>query len=810
MSKKNDTAKNKKYLSVKDKLEFIHNHCKEPELFEDLKQLFRKKGFLKVSIEHGNKEFGKDLVFCLNDKIFKEDKWYAVIVKNKNASQNDFVTGGEIFQQIELSTKTPYKDSKGVDHYISGLFIIINGSVSFNAELIMKDFFPQILLSNIKIWDYQELANEIDSNIKEIFLDKVEPIINVFNKTQISKLSDLRTTNQLFNLDIEDIDDIFVNVQTTYSRHIRKLNEYMSFESGEKSKIDDDIDGIKEILQSDKNFIIHGIATSGKSLLLRRLGIKALHPKDGKPNCVFFVDLPKAVNILKKKEDLNFEQIMLNQFFEYTDGEVFNSVDFEKVFLLLDSLDEIKSNDLKLHTINEIDKFSNQKRDYRIQILLTTRTTEIIDKENLLKEFEKSELLPFNVGQALTLVKKIIPDNKAKSNAFISAMKDTLLRSGLMRTPLALTLMAILYRDDKIDLKELPANITELYNKFVDTYLNRWDSTKGISLQYKYEQTKNILAFIAFRMHTDGTNSINEDKLYEYLNELKEDYSYEELYNLENFTEHLKLTNGVFNYDNISEVFSFYNHYFQEYFVSLCIDDSTESKLNENFFSEWWENSIVFYCGKQPKRDVFLNNTCKKLVPIALKDKYTYIQLLSKCLQASHSIPKKSRVKTVERLVFEFDKFYILFIEEGKEGKTLAASNSTMNIIIQFRDFFEKIFWSKHITTPEVLDYFNSVLIDNPDKFTDVTRYCMSYFISMHTGSPAALELFLQYNNLSIIWTRILYVDINLFKFKKKVDEKTFARIRKKMRTHKFAILEQLKGRSTEFLGKLDIIGGEE
>lgn len=810
MTKKNDTAKNKMFKTVRDKLEFIHNHCKEPELFEDLKQLFRKKGFTKVSIEHGNKEFGKDLVFCQRDNLFNEDKWYAVIVKNKNASQNDFVTGGEIFQQIELAIKTAYKDTKGINHNISGVFIIINGSVSFNVELILKDFFSPILISNIKIWNYQELSEEIEKNIKDIFLNSVEPVINVFNKVQISKLSDLKTTNQLFNLDIEDIDDIFVNVQTTYSKHVKKLNEYMSFDKENKGKIDDDVDGIKEILDSNKNFIIHGIATSGKSLLVRRLGIKALSPKNGKPNCVFFFDLPKIVNSLKKNEKIDFEHLMKEQYKEYTDGENFNKDDFEKIFLLLDSLDEVKSNDLKVQTIDLIEKMS--KKDFKplLQIILTTRTTEIIDKEDLLKDFEKSELLPFNVGQALALIKKIIPDNKTKSNAFISAMKDSLLKSGLLRTPLALTLMAILYRDELIDLKELPANITELYNKFVDTYLNRWDTTKGISHQYKYEQTKNILAYIAFRMHVDGTNDIDEQKLTAYLNELKDEYSYEELGNLPDFIEHLKLTNGIFNFDDINMSFAFYNHYFQEYFVSLCIDDTTESKLNENFFSEWWENSIVFYCGKQPKRDVFLNSSCKKVVPVALKDKYTFIQLLSKCLQASHSIPKKSRVKVVERLLLEFNNFYVLFIEEGKQGKTLAASNSTMNIIIQFRDFFEKIFWSKHITTPEVLEYFNNVLLEDNSEYTDVTRYCLSYFISLHTGNPAALELFLERNNISIIWTRILYVDINFFRFKKKIDEKTFARIRKKMKTHKYTIIEQLKGRSTDFLGGKEILGSKE
>src|ERR1035437_6783271 len=128
MKFKKEKTKNKRFLSVKEKLEFIRKYCKEPELFEDLKQLFRKKGFKNVVIEHGNKEFGKDLVFSIIDPIFGEDKWFAAIVKNKNAKQNDFVTGGEIIQQVELASKTPYTDAKGNKHIVSGVFIIINGS----------------------------------------------------------------------------------------------------------------------------------------------------------------------------------------------------------------------------------------------------------------------------------------------------------------------------------------------------------------------------------------------------------------------------------------------------------------------------------------------------------------------------------------------------------------------------------------------------------------------------------------------------------------------------------------------------------
>ena len=86
VSKKKDNTKNKKFISVRDKLEFIQKNCHETELFEDLKQLLRSKNFTNVEITHGNKEFGKDLVFFRHDPIFNKEKCYAAIVKNKNAT----------------------------------------------------------------------------------------------------------------------------------------------------------------------------------------------------------------------------------------------------------------------------------------------------------------------------------------------------------------------------------------------------------------------------------------------------------------------------------------------------------------------------------------------------------------------------------------------------------------------------------------------------------------------------------------------------------------------------------------------------
>ena len=107
--KKKETLRNKKFKTVKNKLEYIQKNCNEPVLFDDLAFLFKKKGFKNVRVNHGTNEFGKDLVFSKYDKVFEEEKWYAVIVKNKPARQNDFITGNEIANQILQAINQPYQ-----------------------------------------------------------------------------------------------------------------------------------------------------------------------------------------------------------------------------------------------------------------------------------------------------------------------------------------------------------------------------------------------------------------------------------------------------------------------------------------------------------------------------------------------------------------------------------------------------------------------------------------------------------------------------------------------------------------------------
>lgn len=784
---KNDNVKNKKFSSVKDKLEFIQKNCKETELFEDLKQLFKAKGFNNVRIEHGVSEFGKDLVFSRYDEMIGEEKWYCAIVKNKKASQNDFLPGSEIGNQINLSFKVPYKSITGEENEIYYVFIVINGSVSVNATTVIKNQFKDYG-NNIKIWDYQDLDKEISNFTKDSFLNNLSPPINEFVKQQIKFLSDISKTNNLLNLDMNDINDIFINTQISIGKEIKKINEYIAYTNNDEKFEQEDLD-TKAILNSNNNFIIHGIPTSGKTLFLKNLGLKTLNRANGKPNASFYIDLLNC-------EDVSFDlsKAIQKQFSELTNGEIFNNIDYNKTLILIDSIDFIKNDITRNNILKSIDSFNEKGAFINLQILIATRNLEIIRNTPYLIDYRDTEILSFNFNQAHSLVKKIIPNNSSKANNFIKALKDNMLDSDLQRTPLALTLMAILYRDDKIDLRELPANVYELYNRFTDIYLDQWDNSKGITNLYQYEQTKNILSFIALHLHKENENQINENNLIEFLYSLRSKYNYDELNNIENFVEYLKTRKGVFFFDEQAGHFMFFNNYFQEFFTSLSIENDDEEILLNNFFDDWWTNTLVFFCGKSPRSFNFHKSIIDNIYPIDIFQKLKYLYNQSKCLQASHSISIDNRNKILNKLIGMFDSIMSdITLNNLPEGFVL-KDVPYVNIINQSKVIFEHIFSSKHVTTTEVIYMFEKIILEDKDKLNEVTIYNIAYYLSFKNNSTKYFEEISDYLiSKNIIWSRILYVDISFLKLKKKINEKQYIRIKRKMDKHKFLIQHLLK-----------------
>lgn len=677
----------------------------------------------------------------------------------------------------------------------------INGKVTDNAIEVIKENFDQLMLNNIYIWDYDRLCDEFNENAKESFLNNLEPHITHYQKITIEKLSKLENNNSFFDLNIDHIKDIFVNVQTTYSKELKKLNQLVSYDGKEEIINEEDIEGSNEILKSKNNFIIHGIPTSGKTLFLKRIGIKAL-TNESENNAVFYIELDKIDH-----SDFNIEEYIAKNYHQLTQ-EQFNEEVFDKVIILFDSIDFISNPKIKQEIVDKIETFSNNKN---FQIILASRDFNYFKGDNKLSKFKDTELLPFNFGQALQLVKKIIPNNESKTNGFITAIRDGSLDSSIQKTPLALTLLAVLYRDDHIDLKELPANIFELYNKFTDIYLDRWDANKGITQQYKYEQTKIIISFIALHMHCQGLNNVTLMELEIFLKELRTKFNFEELNNSSDFVKFLKTKNNVFYFDENTQTFQFFNHYFQEFFTSLSIEDEEDQLFIDNFFNQWWANSLVFYAGKKPKSFKLHNDIVSKIVPIDITQKVIYLQQHSKSLQASHSIKIEQRQIIVQKMLMEYNDLMKQLVQDAKINQDAFLNQLPYAQFINFsKNVFSDVFGSKHISTTEIKHYLLNIVDD--EYLELITKYNISYFLSEKSGNHIPLENFAK-SIMDIhdpIWSRIIFVDFNFLRYKKKIDEKLLIKIRRKMNKNKFLIQYLLRNNIISTLEKNKKPDGED
>lgn len=791
-----------KLSEVKDKLRYIQTKEKEPFLFPYLQHLFIKMGYHDVSITHGANEYGRDLVFSEFDEKLKVLKHTSVVVKNKDAEMKDFESSGEIQRQIELCFKFPFINDKGAEIFSNSVLVVINGSISSNAKQILNRIFKPSESVNIQNWNYQRLAEQIVNNIPSIFLSDLSVTVNKYLESQKQSLIKFNGSTDLYNgLSINDINDIYINVRTTLKKFDAEKKAYTDYEDNGRKKYEENIDDSIAIIESGKSYVIHGIPTSGKSLLLKRIGYNSLRHFKGKPIAPFYFELFH----FKHSEELDIWHEVNNFYSSNSNGEILNVEDFSRICILLDGIDEIGNEEQRerfIYRILEFQKwFLDTYKQCKLQVIFSTRDVDFIEEKNLLPDLEKIELLPFDVGQAFQLVKKLIPGSKIKAESFIKAIKDSQLSNSLTRTPMALSLMAILYREEEIDLEELPANITELYNKFTDYYLNRWDTTKGISLQYKFEETKNILALIAKELHINETSVIERDKLIDILKRLKTEYGYQELNDIDHFLNNLKERSGVFHYNEKNGQCMFSHLAFQEYFVSIAYDDSEEHSFCDSFFDNWWSNVLIFYSGKQPKRDVFLKKVIKNVVPINTQQTFAYLRLLSKCFQASYLMHNNSKRILTERLIDTFDRLYKgMLVEEGKNESGLLYTLSTIDFIVQFRDFFRSLISSKHFNREQVLEILKDRLKTYSQIYADIISYCIAYHISYFEVDAKYLQEFLLVPNMDERWQRIVFIDIVKLKNRSNYDEKSFRKLKKNQLKYRIYIQKQFRETAYKYL----------
>jgi len=396
----------------------------------------------------------------------------------------------------------------------------------------------------------------------------------------------------------------------------------------------------------DRLVLVLGEAGSGKSTLIRRLAYKLAEKAlsaDGESKIPVLL---RAVDLTREsKQPLLEAALVETQKISASKSSVFGSEDLQtgRVALFVDALDEVANNEDRKQVVIKIREFNSLYP--KCLIVLTSRDYAFLKNLPDLVVFTIYRVQNISFKQAQKLVEKL----EKKGSLQVETSKEIVRRlediHGMDLNPLLVTVFAT---TTEFARKDIPANITELFKKFTEMMLGRWDATKGFAHQYHAPLKDFILTKIAFDMHMARVNEIEiEDFRARITAELRH-RGYEA--NIEQLLDEILNRSGLLRI--VGNRVEFRHLLLQEFFAGRGIP--SEELLITLIFDDWWRRAVVFYFGDRPGNSDALSKIRGALTSRGTAEKFTAAGTLGLALQACYLIPLSDKVAGISDVIDAF------------------------------------------------------------------------------------------------------------------------------------------------------------
>ena len=458
----------------------------ETKMHSYLVSLFtRAEDSTRAEITHGPDEYGRDIVLCRNDPYGQD--YVGIVVKRNPNSKFTGKTSGSIDEIVSQARQAVTHECNLKEIFvgtvkISSVWIVVVGTLTRNAgrrlDQETKDIPGRRILTLDRLVDlFTEHYPEVffAGGMSEYITDK---IVELESWAGIAS----HTTR---------LSEWFVNPMVTVADgKMDSLEEGLPFAFANQKLPFGQLD---QFIAEEARLVLTGDPGSGKSTALRKVAVNMLKkaqqrtiPLSGiKTPTSEKIQVPVVVNAVLAQGAKSIQDLIED---ELPAPEIRES--FRVGLILLDGLDEVvkDSSDTILRQTFEI------ADDYGCCLIISSRKVQslqfdILDQgRSAIKVFD---ILPFELSQALELVKK------ATSNSDVM----NILRDGLIRvqhqlhfTPLALELLIQIAEEER----EIPGSISEIFDRYTDLALGRYDSQKGVQVVFDYFAKKRFLADLAW------------------------------------------------------------------------------------------------------------------------------------------------------------------------------------------------------------------------------------------------------------------------------------------------------------------------
>jgi hypothetical protein len=385
--------------------------------------------------------------------------------------------------------------------------------------------------------------------------------------------------------------------------------------------------------------LVLGEAGAGKSTSIRRLAYvlagKALSVQTG----LHVPVLLRATDLAQNpRESLLEAALAETKKISASTKPAFESADLldGRVVFLIDALDEVAEDSDRKEVLALIRSFHEVYP--RCLVVLTSREYAFLKNLPELAAFTRYRVEQISFRQAEKMVEKL----EKKGSLPVDTSKELIRRleqvHGMDLNPLLVTVFAATTEYARQD---IPANITELFKKFTEMMLGRWDATKGLAHQFHAPLKDFMLTKIAFDMHQARVTGVALDEFRSRIAAELRNRGYEA--DIDQLVDEILNRSGLLRV--VGDRVEFRHLLLQEFYAGRGIP--SEDLLEAFIFDDWWRRAIVFYFGERPSNAAAISKIRSVVPTKGAAERFTAAGTLGLALQACYLMPVTDKINGI-------------------------------------------------------------------------------------------------------------------------------------------------------------------
>lgn len=610
-----------------------------------LRSLFdRLPNVTSVEYRQGSREMGADFVIEKADPTLLTSEYVGVIVKVGKVKQDHH----EVERQIEECELERTYGAGKKKIFLTEVWVVSNDTISQGAQDKIHHKYKN---KSIKFISGERIVQLIDKFFPEYWTDVTLKIGEYFRAVDLAA-SHLASGRSLLG-------DTAPSVHVEQHLHKIEKASLRRLERRHKAKSY----SLEAALQEGRLILIESGMGSGKSTLIANYARKLASPEEYNSSGTIPV-------IISAKDLRDIYSQDLSALVDTVLGKV--DVDVKSIVVFVDAWDELHlQSDEQISFVNSIKSALDLRSDTFVVIASRPVAPEL--DAVIERNFVRFNLKPFSVKQVISLVDAICASESVRSRLLKDLEKSKLFKV-LPKTPISAILLAKLLKEN---VHEIPSTMTELYGKYMELVMGRWDMTKGLQSQTEYEVIHSVAVNLARFVIDNSLDSISIEDA----RQIFDDYVDSRNLKIDSSAvfELLSSKDEVFSMSRDLGLISFRHRTFAEYFYAVGIDRDGTFDVSSEVFDPYWNTIYFFYFGIR-KDSEYLVRRVSELSLVEPDSRFARLLMLPNMLLAAYLTPYSAIVEAVRRYFEDATSVY-LDVVRGEDPESPFSNFSHLQLL---------------------------------------------------------------------------------------------------------------------------------